>query len=74
VDWLAGAFRHFAPVAVAAPAKAAADVADDHENIRAFILIAHDNLHLCIMEPTAQNCAATQMRELETVGRSLSTR
>jgi hypothetical protein len=38
---LACTLRHLAPMAVADPAEVAAEVADDHLDIRAFIFVAH---------------------------------
>jgi hypothetical protein len=53
-----------APVTVANPAKVAAEVADHHPDIRAFILVAHP-VHLCISVSTAQHYAAGSCGEIE---------
>jgi hypothetical protein len=55
--------RH-APMTIANPAKVAAEVADHHLNIRAFILIAH-SVHLCTSVSTAQHYAVGSSGRIE---------
>ena len=62
MNWLLSrALGHLAPMAVAHPAELAADIADHHADIRAFILIAH-SVRLCITELAAQHACVIDVK------------